>query len=277
MILSDHFVFLHLPKTGGTFVSEALHRVFKTRRTWINSLGSLFQSGHRFRTPYGTFVHTHRWHGTRQEIPSEYRDRPILSCLRHPLDRYVSIFEFGWWKRPEFLKGYQSAIGDFDARYPNFPNLSFREFLTLHHETRLPKTWRDFSNPECPGLHSWQLIRQLTLHPESWTQSHHLDPSRLLRELKGIHFLRTSTLNQDLYAYLKSLNFHDEDLSFILTKQRVLPHGKGRLPDSRWENYYDPELRQLMESKDRQLIDLYETQSRKQQAPMIDTGPKNAP
>jgi hypothetical protein len=260
MIITDHFVFLHLPKTGGTFVSDSLHRAFKTRRTWLNSLTSRFGSGHRFQTPYGSFFHAHQWHGTRQEIPQAYRDLPILTCLRHPLERYVSIFEFGWWKRPEFVKGYRHGIENFGQRFPNFPHLSFLDFLTLHHETRMPKPWREFNNPESPGLHTWQWLRQLTVSPQSWTESNHLDPSRLQMELKGIHLLRTSRLNQDLYQFLLSKNFLPDDLSFILTKQRVLPHGKGRSTNSSWKSYYDTELRQLMESKDRHIIQLYESQ-----------------
>ena len=259
MIITDHFVFLHLPKTGGTFVSESLHRAFKTRRTWLNSLTSLFRFGHRFQTIHGSFVHAHQWHGTRQEIPQDVRTLPILTCLRHPLARYVSIYEFGWWKRPEFRKGFQQGTSNFGQRYSDFPNLNFRDFLNLLHETRMPKGWREFSNPNSPGLHTWQSIRQLTLNPNAWSQQPHCDPNELQQELRDIHFLRTSSLNRDLYHYLLSCKLPEEDLNFILTKKRVLPHGKGQPLTASWESYYDEDLRRLMESKDRFWIDLYDS------------------
>lgn len=255
MIITDHFVFLHLPKTGGTFVSEVLHEVYATRPTWWSTCVSLFRKGHHFRTRYGSFVHCHPWHGTREEIPPGYRDRPLLSCLRPPLERYVSIYEFGWWKRPELLNGYRKNVEHFETRFPTFPNLSFRDFLHLLHECRVPQPWRHFEDPDCPGLHTWQTLRQLARKPHDWTKTPSPSFEQIVAELRDIHFLKTESLNEDLFDFLAEKGL--SDLAFIRNKPRVLPGGRGRNPNSDWESYYDPQLKTLMETKDRGLIEFY--------------------
>jgi len=69
MITTDRFVFLHLHKSGGTFVNECLLRFIPGAR----------QVG---------------YHLPRQLIPPEQKSLPVLGLVRNPWSYYVSWFSF---------------------------------------------------------------------------------------------------------------------------------------------------------------------------------------
>jgi hypothetical protein len=69
VIATDHFVFLHLHKSGGTFVNEWLLRFFPDAR----------QIG---------------YHLPRRLIPPEFRSLPVLGLVRNPWSYYVSWYAF---------------------------------------------------------------------------------------------------------------------------------------------------------------------------------------
>lgn len=75
MLLSQHFVFVHIPKTGGTWVREILQE--NAPASW--------QMQVRF-----------PGHHPASAIPAEYQTAPRLACVRNPWDWYVSLFHF--WK-----------------------------------------------------------------------------------------------------------------------------------------------------------------------------------
>ncbi len=112
MILTQRFVFIHQPKTGGTFVTRVLYRL----------LGDPLDPT----DPSAPIAEINK-HGTCREIPASHRGIPILAAVRNPFERYVSQYEFAWWKRdlPPWVD-----VDTVRARYPHFPNLSFEEFIT---------------------------------------------------------------------------------------------------------------------------------------------------
>jgi hypothetical protein len=69
MIATSRFVFLHLHKSGGTFVNEWLLRFFPDAR------------------PIG-------YHLPRREIPAESSGLPVLGLVRNPWSYYVSWYAF---------------------------------------------------------------------------------------------------------------------------------------------------------------------------------------
>ena len=72
MILSTKFVFLHLPKTGGSFVRELL--THHAPSAWQLSL--------------------HDNHPTIRDIPSSHSQLPIFGLVRNPFDWYVSWYHY---------------------------------------------------------------------------------------------------------------------------------------------------------------------------------------
>src|SRR5947209_3585241 len=119
MIITETFVYLHMPKSGGTFVEEVLGKVFAGReRLYLDSATS---------TGRAVLGGTHH-HETITGIPLEHRDKPILFTIRNPFDHYVSHYEFQWWRNypRSFFKEHQVT-----QSYPQYPNLSFSEFLEI--------------------------------------------------------------------------------------------------------------------------------------------------
>jgi hypothetical protein len=74
MLIHDRFVFIHLQKTAGTFLADALRRELPA--------GSLVRGAKGILHP--------GW----DEIPDEARDRPVLAYVRNPWDWYVSWYHY---------------------------------------------------------------------------------------------------------------------------------------------------------------------------------------
>lgn len=72
MFLCKHFVFIHLVKTGGTFVREVLVK----------------------NAPEDWGVQVNPGHSSVNAIPVEYADLPIIGFVRNPWDHYVSWYEY---------------------------------------------------------------------------------------------------------------------------------------------------------------------------------------
>jgi hypothetical protein len=83
MLIHDRFVFIHLQKTGGSFLADALKRSFPP--------GSLVRGAP------GTL------HPGWDDIPAEARGRPVLVYVRNPWDWYVSWYHFVLRRRPDNL------------------------------------------------------------------------------------------------------------------------------------------------------------------------------
>ena len=86
MILSEHFVFLHLPKTGGSFVRELCTHY----------------------APPAWKVRLLDHHPTIHDIPSEYANLPIFGFVRNPFDWYVSWYTY-LRKRRRLLRAWPAA------------------------------------------------------------------------------------------------------------------------------------------------------------------------
>jgi hypothetical protein len=75
MVITRHFVFLHVPKTGGTFVRDVCLK--QAPRGW---------EAHNWRPgrPHARYV----------SIPEDCAHLPVLCFVRNPWDWYVSWYEF---------------------------------------------------------------------------------------------------------------------------------------------------------------------------------------
>ena len=91
MIITDRFVYIHYPKTGGTFVSTVLARLHESHPSVF---GANFTDTGIAKKPGAGGKH-----GTCAEIPAEHSHKPILTTTRSPYDRYVSQYKFRFGKR----------------------------------------------------------------------------------------------------------------------------------------------------------------------------------
>jgi len=81
MFLTRHFVFVHIPKTGGNFVHEILSQ--HAPRDWQLQIFDV--------------------HATHEQIPASHRHLPRLAFARNPFSWHVSWFHFQQRARSEFF------------------------------------------------------------------------------------------------------------------------------------------------------------------------------
>lgn len=261
MIFTDKFVYIHEPKTGGTFVTAALFRLYGLKWTRLTHLkNSLAGEVRRSSPKYGTLIHNSNKHGFCSQIPAAHRDKTVLASVRNPYDLYVSQYEFGWWKRREFLR-YFRAVPAFDATYPRFPEITFAEYVRLVNEAFPVYANGDGEAPA--GLHTEQFFKYYFRNPpEAFARmkqrADYVSSASYRGDMFRLHFIRTDALNQGLYDFLSQMNYDDEDIRFILDLGKILPKGRGRTGEQqKWERYYTPDLKRWVRERERFLFELF--------------------
>lgn len=208
MLITPDFVFIHMPKTGGTFIIEMLRLVY----------GALA-------------VETGRKHATCEEIPAAHRGKPIVSVIRSPFERYVSQYHYGWWKTHPQEYCDPALIR---TRFPAYPQVDFEDFVAIANRYFI-NVHRGVSNgyesPQLPpdlalGWHSEQFIRFFCRDPHlafaSITESD-LQRGHLSTYEYPVEFLRTETLNQDLADHLQHYGVDTKLLGQVRTHRPVMP------------------------------------------------------
>jgi hypothetical protein len=116
MLVASDLVFVHIPRTGGSFIRAAL-------------------GDHLERDPGAPRLPTHAGY---DELPPEFRDRPGFCVVRNPWDWYVSWYEHVQNRGPRF-----AARDPGDPKRANWETLfaggrsSFKETVTTVCEGRL--------------------------------------------------------------------------------------------------------------------------------------------
>jgi hypothetical protein len=295
VLLSDRFVYIHEPKTGGTFVNHAVTRVHggmtdvrpsrflrdeirlhvPTASFRLERRGAHRSGPHREQTKYGP-LYSWNDHGTCSEIPRMFRSRQILATVRNPFQTYVSGYLFGWWKRPEYLSRYRRTVRDFARRFPSFPDLSFREYMELMHASWTVPGNRDLYSGTGVGFQTERFIRFYFRAP--WLlRGTKVGVSSAVRKVKGdylvrrqyeddmfdVRFLRTDRLNEELHGFLLEMGYNSVDVAFIGTLKHVVPVGGAeigfteRATSHDWVSFYTPDLREIVRAKDRLLFSLF--------------------
>jgi Sulfotransferase family len=256
MVITKDFVFIHMNKTGGTFVTEMLRKVYLGYRYRSKEGVTIRDKCLHLRDRFLRKLSLSPWldtnkHGSCNDIPIRYKSLPILGCIRNPFDWYVSLYEFQWWKRhPEEYPGL--------LENPHFPNLSFKEFLQLENNDRL--------NSSNPGVAVDPTIGRLTTlfinfyfrRPNEVLQSVAglESKERLARAMYPVTFLHTETLNRDLSEYLSQFISSRRLLRFVELEKPILPPG-GTRRETQWRDHYNADLMAEIRERDRLVFSLF--------------------
>ena len=253
MVITDRFVYLHIPKTGGSFVEATLAELLG------NGPGFYIDSAD---PPYRGSFGCADQHERYCHVPAQYRDRQMLLTVRNPYDHHVSLYEFGWWK---------SHPGDtFDpdrikAAYPRFPDLSFAEYL------RAINDW-ELNEPGYAPAAGYGALAALEIGPLSFDFIRFLapDPEQVFANLPGLasggklrscfppaSFLPTHDLNARLYDFLLSQGFDASQLEFIRSRDKLRPAGSTRTDAMHWAGYYDDASKQSVRRRERLLFEMF--------------------
>lgn len=256
MIFTDRFVYVHEPKTGGSFVTEALLRLYGlawSRRLRLEAM--LRGQATRAHPAYGGFTYHNLKHGGVSHVPPPHREKTVLGTVRGPYEMYVSQYEFGWWRRREMRRHF-AAVPGFERRFPRFPALSFPEFVELW-----DAAMGDPEGDGGPGRGAWtrQFIRFYFREPERARELSDdvlRDPEARRGAMPPIHFVPTERVRDGLHAFLLDQGYRPEDAAFVLEMGKVLP-GRGRRDDQRWERYYTPALKDRVRRRERLLLEIF--------------------
>lgn len=252
MVITDKFVYIHKPKTGGSFVTDALFALYNAKWSRLSHLRLALTGKISYYNSFGELRMTSAKHEGCSSIPVNEQSKIILSTIRNPFDYYVSQFEFGWWKRREWVR-YYKTFPEFSQKFPAFPNLTFHQFMEMIHFVFNPENFRDFYDPSLPGRNTIEFIDMYFKMPLSIYK--HVNPmyaksGLFKRDMYPVRFIFTHKLNRQLYEFLVEMGYPAEKVEFILQKEKVLPQGKGRINKPKWQQYYSKELIELVRRKD---------------------------
>ena len=221
MIVTDRFVFLHMPKTGGTFVSAILQRL---------RAEGLIRCQHESQILPPKHSHA-------RDIPERFRGMWKVVCLRNIVDHYVSHFAYGWWR--EYPLSFFNNERALDHLSPD--DATFSQFIRATNDPAINHWRRDFGPfAEKYGYLSYEWARYLSDDPGRYMEAMLRDPMEALERLRAdrYYILRQERLNEDLFAFLCRTGLPPEKLAFVLEHERVRPPMGLQKPRERdWRRY----------------------------------------
>lgn len=225
MIITESFIWINYPKTASSFVRDSLRELYEIRprdfmKAWRFRSRSMREvlcpelrpgTGDRHGTPTP--------HGTVTQIPETERRLPIASAFRDPVERYISLYNYGDWKKPDQMP---ENIVEIRKTFPSYPDLGLADFIryiTFYYGRRKLKV----GDMECSiGAHTADFlmfftrkgsIRENVIEYDSWDS--------LQKEINAISFFNSENISHELHEWLSILKFHRKDIEFIMSKPRV--------------------------------------------------------
>ncbi len=230
MLVADKFVFLHLPRAGGTFVYDVVRKFFPSAR----EIG---------------------YHFPRELLPGEYSHLPVLGIVRNPWEFYAS-----WYHHQDSNVRYSPLTNvlfgclsenrklDFVQTIRNALDLGVSDDKLDFLIQALPENF-DYQKIHIPNL-TKVLMRKirgtgLGLYTFRFNQ--------LFGQADDVFFCRVETLRSDLMAFFERIGVASDDL-----RRHVLGLDKENISERlHYSSYYTPELAELVFIRDRQLVERF--------------------
>ena len=223
MIVTDKFVFVHLPRTGGTFVSEVIRKFFP----------SAHEIGH---------------HLPRELLPREYSHLPVLGTIRNPWEFYVSLYHYILPRgAASTFVSWMSENGtlDFEGSIRNLLNLGVNDERIDVLIEMLPEHV-DYSRTQIPNV-SKDTMRQVRGTGVAYFTFRF---NQMFGVADDVFFCRLETLNQDLVAFFEGIGAATDEL-----RDYVLHSDKKNISEHlHYSTYYTPELAELVSMRDHPVI-----------------------
>jgi hypothetical protein len=151
---------------------------------------------------------------------------------------------------------------DLDAvrsMFPTFSDLSFPEFIRFIDCFRLPGGLPKGKLNAAIGEQSVMFFQFYAKDPQAALGSltdEYIDSGAYRSDIADVTFLRTESLNQDLYDCLLRYGYGEEEIAFILDAKKIRPPGSRRGEGQRWQDYFTPELEADIRRRERLLYQI---------------------
>jgi hypothetical protein len=230
MLVTDKFVFFHLPRTGGTFVHDVVRKFFPSAR----EVG---------------------YHLPRALLPPEYSHLPVLGTVRNPWEFYAS-----WYHHQYSNVSYspltntlfgclsENRNADFGQTIRNALDLGMSEEKLNVLIQALPENF-DYQKRHIPNV-TKDLMRKIRgtgigLYTFRFNQ--------LFGQADDVFFCRVESLCNDLMAFFERIGASNNSLrSYVLGLDK-----KNVSERLHYATYYTPELAELVSIRDRPLIERF--------------------
>ena len=226
MIVTDKFVFVHLPRSGGTFVSELIKNFFPS-------------------------AHEIGYHLPRSLLPEEYSHLPLLGTIRNPWEFYPSWYHHQYSSNrqpPLFCTLSENRKLDFDQTIRNALNLGVSDDKLDLLIQALPENF-DYQNKHVPNLTKDVMRKIRGTGMGLYTFRFNL----LFGQADDVYFCRVEFLRSDLIAFFERIGVMSDAL-----RRYVLGLDKKNISEHRhYSTYYTPELAELVLIRDRPLIERF--------------------
>ena len=226
MIATDKFVFLHLLRSGGTFVSQVIKNFFPS-------------------------AHEIGYHLPRCAIPPEYAHLPILGTVRDPWEFYVSWYYHhlsGTRYLPLFCTVSENRTLDFEQTIRNTLELGITDKHLNAIIGQLPETF-DYEKRHIANV-TRDMMAQirgtgLGLYTFRFNQ--------MFGQADEVYFCRLGSLRTDLLKFFRRIGVETPGLqNYVLglEKQNTSDHVD-------YAKYYSDDLAHAVSKRDRSLIDRF--------------------
>jgi hypothetical protein len=222
MIATEHFVFIHLHKSGGSFINAALMEYFKSAK----KIG---------------------YHLPVSELPQCYAHLPLLGVVRNPWSYYVSWYEFQkTLKEPTFVWRVFSDDGrlGFEGTIQRMLHCG-QDRNTVHQLIR-----RAPENYSTTGVNvTRNHLRGLHEEKGGWY-------TFLFKHMYGnsaIEIIQTENLRRGFYEFLiRQMDVSDELKSFIFGARRL-----NATSHSHYSDYYTPTLIEDIAVQEKEIVERF--------------------
>jgi hypothetical protein len=230
MLVTDKFVFLHLPRTGGTFVYDVVTRFFPSAR----EIG---------------------YHLPRELLPKEFSGLPILGTVRNPWDFYAS-----WYHHQQSNKKYSRQKNILFGCLSNDRQHGFAETIQNALDLGVNDNKLDELILSVPDEVSYRErhVPNLTKNLVSRIRGSGLGLytfrfNQLFGKADDVFFCRVESLRSDLMTFFEKIGAATEDLrNYVASLDK-----KNSSAHRHYSTYYTPALAALVSLRDRQLVERF--------------------
>jgi hypothetical protein len=226
LIVTNKFVFMHLPRSGGTFVSEVIRKFFPSGR----EIG---------------------YHLPRELLPREYSHLPVLGTVRNPWEFYVSWYHHVFPRdAATTLISWMTENGrlGFVGTLLNALNLGVNDERLDVLIEMLPEHV-DYGRRHIPNITKDSIRKVRGTGVAYYTFRF----NQMFGNADDVFFCRLETLRQDLVSFFEGIGAATDEL-----RDYVLRSDKKNIAEHlHYSTYYTPELAELVSIRDRPLIERF--------------------